>query len=148
MKTAVIYYSAHHGNTGKLLERIKGEFPDVELIDVTSCGAADLSGYDRIGIASGIYFNGFAKQLLCFAEENLPENKPVFFICTGGAPLKSSLNSVRALAKRKNCRVTGEYKCLGFDTFGPLKLVGGIAKGHPDESELCGAVEFYRNLPE
>ena len=35
MKTAVIYYSAHHGNNGKLLERIKGEFPDVELIDVT-----------------------------------------------------------------------------------------------------------------
>ena len=148
MKTAIIYYSAHHGNTKKLLDRIAGECPEVELIDVTVRGGVDLSGYDRIGIASGIYFNSFAKQILGFAEECLPENKQVFLICTGGAPLKSSFNSIRVLAKRKNCRILGEFKCLGFDTFGPLKLFGGKAKGHPDESELEAAVGFYRSLPE
>ena len=35
---------------------------------------------------------------------------------------------------------------MGFDTFGPFKLVGGIAKGHPDEDEIRGAVEFYEGL--
>ena len=36
--------------------------------------------------------------------------------------------------------------CLGFDTFGPFKLVGGLAKGHPDEAEIEKAVEFYSSL--
>lgn len=26
-----------------------------------------------------------------------------------------------------------KYKSLGYDTFGPLKLMGGIQKGHSDE---------------
>ena len=36
----------------------------------------------------------------------------------------------------------------GFDTFGPFKLIGGIAKGHPTQSEIDGAVEFYGSLAE
>ena len=40
----------------------------------------------------------------------------------------------------------GAYHCLGFDTFGPFKLVGGIAKGHPTEEEIAGATKFYREL--
>ena len=42
--------------------------------------------YDRIGIASGIYYTNFAKQILSYASEYLPEGKPVFFIYTHGAP--------------------------------------------------------------
>lgn len=34
MKTAIVYYSKHHGNTKKLLENIS-ETSDVTLIDVT-----------------------------------------------------------------------------------------------------------------
>ena len=40
----------------------------------------------------------------------------------------------------------GAYECLGFDTFGPFRLIGGIAKGHPDAGEIAGAVKFYREL--
>ena len=32
------------------------------------------------------------------------------------------------------------------DTFGPFKLVGGIAKGHPDEEDIKNAVEFVEGL--
>ena len=35
------------------------------------------------------------------------------------------------IAAGKNCSVIGKYECLGFDTFGPFKLVGGLQKGHP-----------------
>ena len=34
----------------------------------------------------------------------------------------------------------------GFDTFGPFKLIGGVAKGHPDDRDLAAAVEFYKKL--
>ena len=36
---------------------------EVTLIDVTAAAAADLTPYDRIGFASGIYYSSFAKQL-------------------------------------------------------------------------------------
>ena len=145
MSTAIIYYSEHHGNTKKLLDAIAEAAQDVELIDVNK-GARDLSGYDRIGIASGIYFSNFAKQVITYAQEHLPEEKPVFFIYTHGAPGGDFLKGIREVTQKKNCKELGEYRCQGFDTFGPFKLVGGIAKGHPTEKEIQAAVEFYQGL--
>ena len=116
------------------------------MIDVTAAAAADLTPYDRIGFASGIYYSSFAKQLLSFASEHLPENKDVFYIYTHGAPVGGFLNGIREIAEKKHCRELGAYHCLGYDTFGPFKLVGGIAKGHPTEEELAAAVKFYQSL--
>lgn len=76
MKTAIVYYSKHHGNTKKLLDAI-AEKHDVTLIDVVANKDADVSEFDRIGLASGIYFSAFAKQITAFAQEKLPENKDV-----------------------------------------------------------------------
>ena len=145
MKTAIVYYSEHHGNTKKLLDAIAAKH-DVTLINVTKTPESDLSGYDRIGLASGIYYSSFAKQLLAYAEEHLPEGKDVFYIYTHGAPKGMFLNAVRKIAEAKHCRELGDYHCQGYDTFGPFKLVGGIAKGHPTEDEISGAVSFYEGL--
>ena len=145
MKTAIVYYSEHHGNTKKLLDAIAAKH-DVTLINVTKTPESDLSGYDRIGLASGIYYSSFAKQLLAYAEEHLPEGKHVFYIFTHGAPKGMFLNAVRKIAEAKHCRELGDYHCQGYDTFGPFKLVGGIAKGHPTEDEISGAVSFYEGL--
>ncbi len=145
MKEVIVYYSKHHGNTKKLLYAI-AESEGVDLIDVTAQPNADISGYDRIGFASGIYFNGFAKQILVFAKEHLPEHKDVFYIYTHGALKVVALKAIHEIAIQKNCRELGEYHCLGFDTFGPFKLVGGIAKGHPTEEEIKDAVVFYKGL--
>ena len=66
MTTAIVYYSKHHGNTKKLVDAIGSADPSLTLIDVTEQPDAELSSYDRIGIASGIYFTSFAKQVLAF----------------------------------------------------------------------------------
>ena len=145
MKTAIVYYSKHHGNTKKLLDAIAAE-NEVTLMDVTAQPAADLADYDRIGFASGIYYTSFAKQLLAYAEEHLPEGKDVFYIYTHGAPKGDFLKAIREIAAKKKCREIGEYRCQGFDTFGPFKLVGGLAKGHPTESEIQAVADFYRQL--
>ena len=145
MKTAIVYYSEHHGNTKKLLDAIAAKH-DVTLISVTKQPETDLSGYDRIGLASGIYYSSFAKQLLAYAQKHLPENKDVFYIFTHGAPKGLFLTAVRQIAEQKKCRELGSYHCQGFDTFGPFRLVGGIAKGHPTEAEIAGAVSFYESL--
>ncbi len=145
MNTAIVYYSQHHGNTKKLLDAIAAT-EDVTLIDVTTNPTADLSSFDRIGFASGIYYSSFAKQVLSFADSHLPEGKDVFFIYTHGAPKGGFLTAIRSTIEKKHCRELGSYHCLGFDTFGPFKLLGGIAKGHPTEEEIAGAVKFYKGL--
>ena len=145
MKTAIVYYSEHHENTKKLLDAIAAEY-EVTLIDVTKNPDADLSEYDRIGLASGIYYSAFAKQLVTFAKEHLPEGKDIFYIYTHGAPKGDFLKGMRAIAEEKNCRELGFYHCQAFDTFGPFKLIGGLNKGHPTVLEIRGAVEFYGKL--
>lgn len=51
-----------------------------------------------------------------------------------------------AVAKEKGCPVLGEFSCKGYDTFGPFKLVGGIAKGHPNATDLENARSFFRRI--
>ena len=47
MKTAVCYYSRHHGNTLKVLETI-AEAGEMDLIDVTARQVVHLEDYDCI----------------------------------------------------------------------------------------------------
>ncbi len=148
MKTAIVYYSKHHGNTKKLIDAIAAADSSVSIIEVTNKPETELSSYDRIGFASGIYFNSFAKQIISFAEKHLPENKDVFYIYTHGAPIGGFLKGIRAVAKKKHCHELGRYHCFGFDTYGPFKIFGGIAKGHPNEKEISAVVRFYKGLNE
>ena len=145
VKTAIVYYSRHHGNTKKLVEAIAAAY-SVTLIDVTEDPKAEVFGFDRIGLASGIYYSSFAKPLLAWAEARLPEGTDVFFLSTQGNPAGRYFRAIRKIARQKNCRELGCYGCLGFDTFGPFKLIGGISKGHPTEQELAAAVRFYGDL--
>ena len=146
-KTVIVYASSHHGNTRKLLEAIS-QSNDVELVDVIGNEKYDLSGYDRIGIASGVVYGKYYPQMLRFLENNLPENKDVFFIHTAGDPRENHADSARRITEKRNCRSLGVYYCKGFDTFGPFKLIGGINKHHPDEDEIKKALLFYQGLGE
>ena len=145
MKTAIVYYSKHHENTKKLLDAIAQEY-DVELIDVSNTKVFDLSEYEVIGFASGIYYGNMHKLVLQCAKKNLPLNKKVFFIYTCGNINKIYMNAIKSIVKAKHAEILGEYKCFGFDTFGPLKLLGGIRKGHPTVEEMNRAVEFYTGI--
>ena len=73
MKTAIVFYSQHHGNTKKLLDAIAAQ-EELTLIDVVDGKVVDLADFDCVGFASGIYFASFAKQILDYAEKyrNLP----------------------------------------------------------------------------
>lgn len=145
MKTAVIYYSKHHGNTKKLLDWI-AEKNDITLFDVSANPTVDLNEYDRIGFASGIYYSKFHKLLLKFAETNMPDNKETFFIYTYGAEKKGYTEAITKAVEAHNAKILGEFGCFGFNTFGPFKLIGGIAKGHPDETDKDNVLKFYSEL--
>ena len=145
MKTAIIYLSMHHGNTKKLIDAI-ADGNDITLIDVSEKNEAALDEFDMLGIASGIAYGKYYPQIIKFIEKNLPENKKVFFIHTAGDPRENQNKAVLAIASARGCECLGTYFCKGFDTYGPFKLIGGIAKGHPDDGEISGAVDFFRSI--
>lgn len=102
MKTVIIYASVHHNNTKKIVDVIADEY-GVDIIDAAKITEKDLSGYDLIGFASGIYFGKMHQAVINFAEVNLPENKDVFLICTyGGKPV---FDSIKGIIKEKQGRI-------------------------------------------
>ena len=145
MKTAICCYSRHHGNTRKVAEAMALE-GGADLIDVTTRQTVRLEEYDCVGFASGIYGFEFHKAVTAFARQYLPEGKPVFFVCTYGALRGAGAKELESLARERGCPVLGTFGCKGYDTFGPFRLVGGIAKGHPDEQDLKNAREFFREM--
>ena len=70
MKTAIVYHSYHHGNTKKLVDAIAAKH-EVTLVDVLQKNEFDLTGFDVIGFASGIYAFGISKEIVTFAGLNL-----------------------------------------------------------------------------
>lgn len=145
MKTAIVYVSTHHGNTKKLTEAIAAVY-EVTLIDGTKETEINLTEYNCIGFAAGIAYGSFYPQMLKLMKNCLPEGKKVFFLYTCGSKQKVYTNSAEKIAMEKGCSILGKYGCLGFDTFGPFKLIGGIAKGHPNSKEIAEAVEFFNRI--
>lgn len=99
-----------------------------------------------IGLASGIYYSKFHKSVLKFVENNLPKDKKIFFIYTYGAEKKGYTEAIAKVTSLKGADVLGEYGCFGFNTFGPFKLIGGIAKGRPNKDDLAGAIQFFEGI--
>lgn len=146
MKTAIVYYSEHHGNTKKLIDAIAAR-NEVTLINVMKDEDVDLSEFDLVGFASGIYYFKFNKKVCEYARRNLTkEGAEVFFLYTYGGKRDGYLKSITAAVSEHSAKVLGSYGCTGFDTYGPFKLVGGVEKGHPDENDIAGAVKFYDEL--
>ncbi|BAK98720.1 hypothetical protein OBV_15220 [Oscillibacter valericigenes Sjm18-20] len=142
MKAAIVYASKHHGNTKKLVDAIARRYP-VTVFDAETVPAADLTGYDLIGFASGIAWGKFYESVERFAQASLPEGKQVFFLYTCADNSRDFAASLRAIAAGRCAEGLGTYACKGFNTYGPWKLVGGINKKHPSADEIQRAEEFF-----
>ena len=147
MKGIIIYSSIHHGNTKKLIDAAKEKF-NVDTVNVKDCkNGLDLGGYDTVGFASGIYMGKQAAELLRIARENAAElsGKNLFAIITSGSKSSRYEKDIRKQFDLLSLELTQLFHCKGFDTFGPWKYIGGIAKGHPDETDIEHLVSFIKS---
>lgn len=144
MKSIIIYESTHHGNTKKLVDAIAKKY-NVDTVSIENAESVDLSGYDMVGLAAGIAFGKFYRRMEEFAIK-IPSGSRVFLLYTCGNPSAGYVKSITRTLTSNGARVMGNYGCRGYDTYGPFKLVGGIAKGHPTEEEILGAVSFYDKI--
>ena len=148
MKTLIICFSYHHKNT----EKIASALAKTLGAEVKAPSEVDLNGlsdYDLVGFGSGISFGSHYKVLLDFADK-LPAVtcKKAFIFSTSGQTGKTSKfhQKLREALESKGFSIVGEFNCAGFDTYGVLKIVGGIQKGHPDEDDLKQAETFAKGL--
>jgi flavodoxin len=74
-------------------------------------------------------------------------NQSVFIFSTRGSfPLWVGHRSLKKKLKEKKFDILGEFSCKGLDTYGLLKLVGGINRGHPNQEDLENARFFAEGL--
>ena len=148
MKVLIIYISIHYGNTEKIAKAM-AKVLNAELLKPSEVEAGTLFGYDLIGFGSGSYFWRHHKELLNLVEEMPRLQKKAFIFSTrGGGPAWLSHRELKRALLEKGFDVIVEFSCKGFDTFGALKLIGGINKGKPDEKDLAAAKKFAVALKE
>ena len=145
MKTVIIYESKHHGNTKKLCDRIASEC-GVKLVEAKSVtNDFGWNDYDIIGFASGIAYKKFYENVNK-AAEMIPEGKKVFFIYTCAKNNTDFSQDIQSIVDKNGSECLGSYGCKGYNTYGPLKLIGGMNKQNPNEYELQKAVEFVKEI--
>jgi len=148
MKSIIIYESVHHNNTEKIAKVIADEI-GAELVNVRNFADfhKDLDDYDLIGFGSGIYYSKIHKNIKRFVEttEHM-DNQKTFIFTTSGRDKKSFHKKFKELLDLKGFDVIAEFSCKGFDTFGPLKIIGGINKGQPNEKDIVNAKKFAKSL--
>lgn len=146
MKRLIIYESVHHGNTEKVAKAM-AEVLKAELKKPRDVNIDSLKDYDLIGFGSGIYYGKFHKNILELVKKIKPVNKEKAFVfSTSGQGREQYNNSIKKELTEKGFEIIGSFACKGFDTYGPFKLIGGIAKGRPNEEDISKAREFAMEL--
>jgi len=147
MKVLIIYSSTHHKNTERIAQAM-AEVLGADLVETQNAKAEDILNYDLIGFDSGIYMWEHHKLLLKFVDRLKPASgKKVFIFSTSGAPYgKKHHKKLREELIKKGFNIVGEFNCLGWDTVGLLKLIGGMNKGRPNEQDIENAKNFAKEL--
>ena len=147
MKNHIIYACIHHKNTERLLKCACDEL-DIELVNIKDVKNKDLSNYETVGFASGIYHGKFHQSLFNFIEscEQLPEN--VFLIHTSGSGKLKYNSSFTEQLQKQNVHIVGNFHCKGLDTFGFFKYIGGISKKHPNKKDIVDLISFLSDIIE
>ena len=145
-KTAIVFRSPHHGNTKKLLDAIVQAHPDVVLIKAGE-DSFNPAEYETVGFASGVYAGRLHRMVRKALNALNGEGLKAFVIYTCGDSEghKYGARYMDAL-RQKGFETRGYFWCLGHDSFGPLRLVGGIHKDRPNAQDMHDAVSFYESL--
>lgn len=149
MKTLIVCTSVSHGNTKKVADAmgraLRAQVRAPEQVDPT-----ELPAYDLVGFGSGVFAMNLHPELRAFVTALPPQPRgQAFTFSTSGLAeprLRPYLRSFGQLLGQKGFEVVDTFSCRAFDTYAPFKLVGGIRKGRPDETDLRAAHEFAERL--
>jgi flavodoxin len=149
MDTLLVCASRSHGNTAKVAHAM-AEVLGARVLDVSEFDPRRIGEYDLVGFGSGIYGMSFDGELRRVVGSLPPaRGTDAFIFATSGLgrinerPFRRPL---AAMLEAAGYRVIDSFCCRGFDSWFPLRIVGGINKGHPDQAELARARDFAERL--
>jgi len=157
-KVLIICQSTHHGNTKKIAEAM-AEVLDAEIKKPSEVVIEEVRKHHLIGLGSGIYWGKHHPSIFKIVDQlaELNGNKAFVFSTSGMSNSGNFTHNIRHLVphfhthlrrelKTKGIKIIGEFSCRGFDTAGPLKQIGGISKGRPNQEDLENAKDFAREI--
>ncbi|MEV4152548.1 flavodoxin family protein [Nocardia salmonicida] len=149
MKVILVCKSVSHGNTQRVAEAMN-QVLGGRVLAPADVDPAELADCDLVGFGSGIYTMAFHPELRRFVA-GLPTGHrgKAFVFRTSGfpeTPIRRYVTTLTRDIERKGFDVIDAFGCRGFDTWLPLRLVGGIHKAHPDAADLTAARAFAENL--
>ena len=149
-KIIIIYESYHHHNTEKIAHILAQRLP-AELYKPSQVTPAQLHNYDAIGIGTGIYFNRPHHQIDSFLKKLpvLSQKKSFLFTTSGIINTKYIQHVVQKIISKmedKGLKIIDSFSTKGWHTYGPLCLIGGINRGHPDLKDFYNAELFANKL--
>lgn len=148
-KIIIFYYSYSTMSTEKIVKGVQNAFPNIEILLLPNEEKNDVSSYDYIGFASGIYAWNFGKPIYEKIEKIIGlQGKNCFSLCTSGAGSESYVNYPKEAIEKKGGKFLGGWGCQGKSNFFPLNIFGGIHKDKPDENDIKSAVDFVQKLVE
>lgn len=145
MRTLIIYSSIHHDNTQKIAQMMAKTL-EAELFQANDLSSICFKQYDLIGFGSGIYNGKHHAKLFQIVENASIKGKDVFVFSTSGTGNPKYNNQLIQQLSNEGANVKNSFSCKGFDTYGILKWIGGIAKGHPNSKDLEDAHNFIKKL--
>ncbi len=147
MKALIVYVSLHHQNT----ERIAREMAAAIGADCKRPEEVDrdsVASYDLIGLGSGIYYSSHHRDLLNFVNglDRLLRHKRTFIFSTSGFEELVFHQALKERLAAHGAEIVGEFKCGGWNTYGPFEMGGGLQQGRPDRMDLRNASDFALEL--
>ena len=148
-KIIIFYYSYSAMSTEKLVKGIQNSFPNIEILLLPSEEKNDVSSYDYIGFASGIYAWDFGKPIYEKLEKLKGlEGKKCFSLCTSTAGNEKYVFYPKESIEKKGGKFIGGWGCPGKAVFFPLNLFGGVNKVRPNDDDIKTGSEYLKKLIE
>lgn len=144
MKTVIVCASVSHGNTRKIAE-VMAEVLGAKVVTPEQADPAEVAAADLAAFGSGIFYSKFHPTLLDFVR-SLPAptgtGRATIFATSGLPELKVAPFTRPLLNLLTECGYTVEdsFDCRAYDTWTPFKLLGGINKNRPNETDLALAL--------
>lgn len=147
MRLAIVHVSIHHQNTAMVAE-VMAQSIGADLLTVAEAIDRADEHWDLMGLGSGIFFGSHHRSLLRFAQQWRCPPKSCFLFSTAGLPSFGSLwhRSLRKIVMGQGIPILDEACFPGWDTVGPLKWIGGIQRGRPNQLDLERASSFAKNV--
>ena len=148
-KKVIIFMQSYGSmNTKQLLDNSTKNFRNIEIVALPNENKTDVSSYDFVGFASGIYFWDFGKEIYKHIEKLKGlEGKNVFTICTAGSPYESHPKKPKESIEKKGGKLVAGFGTMGSTKGGITGFIRGVfnMQVRPNDNDYKECQKFIEN---